>query len=361
MFVGQEFRFWKESMMDYLGAQRLLGYALGQHQRPVAAIVAQPTQAELTAQADWDEINLQVKSMISIRLSSNLRTLIGTTSAAMWTNLEQCYGVPHFTGIYKDYELVHSIRLTTGENSEIRIQKIWTILERLRANGCVLSNYLQGMLLLKAISKEWDTIMQLYCNGMQMANVTFNGVQDAIMAEFERTAHPAQLAHQADKISAVKHKCQSPCFKEQRKSNSAPRPATEAPHGESSVKQTGKGGKQEKACKARAAHNIVSSAFVPLLVLNCMQESHYMEAGPSTSRVEEVVEQPAPTPVTVIGGPSRAPVRSAAPVSIASIQPSSITYSKAVTLPMQSTSESSSSKAPFNMEKEPMLLKKVSV
>jgi hypothetical protein len=129
MFIGQDFRFWKESMMDYLDAQRLLGYALGQHQRPVTANVAQPTQAELVAMADWDKIDLQVKSMISMRLSTNLRTLIGTMSAATWTNLEQCYGIPHFTGIYKDYELAHSIRLTTGENPEIRIQKIWTILE----------------------------------------------------------------------------------------------------------------------------------------------------------------------------------------------------------------------------------------
>jgi hypothetical protein len=32
MFAGQDFRFWKEHMTDYLGAQRLLGYVLGQHQ-----------------------------------------------------------------------------------------------------------------------------------------------------------------------------------------------------------------------------------------------------------------------------------------------------------------------------------------
>jgi hypothetical protein len=57
-------------------------------------------------------------------------------------SLEQHYGIPHFTGIYKDYELAHSIRLTTGENPEIQIQKIWTILEHLWANGCVLPNYL---------------------------------------------------------------------------------------------------------------------------------------------------------------------------------------------------------------------------
>jgi hypothetical protein len=54
------------------------------------------------------------------------------------------------------------------------------------------------------------------------------------------------------------------------------------------------------------AHNIVSSAFVPSVVLNHMQETHYLEASPSTSCVEEVVEQPAPTPAptTIIGEPS---------------------------------------------------------
>jgi hypothetical protein len=203
--------------------------------------------------------------------------------------------------------------------------------------------------------------VQMYCNSMQMANVTFDGVRDAIMAEFERTARPSQLAHQADKISAVKRKGASPRFKEQRKNNSAPCPATDAPHGESSSKRLRKGGKQEKARKARAAHNIVSSAFVPVTVLNHMQESHCMEAGPFTSRVEEVVEPPAPTPVTVIGGPSRAPGRSAAPISITSVWPSGISYSKAVTLSMQSMSESRSEKAPFNMGKEHELLKKVGV
>jgi hypothetical protein len=264
-------------------------------------------------------------------------------------------------GIYKDYELAHSIKLVTGENPEIRIQKIWTILERLWANRCNLSPYLEGMLLLKAIPEEWDTIAQIYCNGMQMANVTFDGVRDAIMAEFEQIARPAQLAHQADKISAIKHKGASPCFKEQRKNNSAPRPATDAPHGESSSKRTKKGGKWEKARRAKAAHNIVSSAFVPVTVLNRMQESHYTEAGPSTSRVEEVVEPPAPTPVTIVGGPSRAPIRSAAPVSIGSVRPSGITYSRAVTLPMQSVTGSSSKKAPFNMEKEHDLLKRLNI
>jgi hypothetical protein len=52
MFIDQDFHTWQEKMMDYLGFQRLLGYALGQCIRPVAANVAQPTQAELAAMAD---------------------------------------------------------------------------------------------------------------------------------------------------------------------------------------------------------------------------------------------------------------------------------------------------------------------
>ena len=169
-------------------------------------------------------------------------------------------------------------------------------------NGCVISNYLQGMLLLKAIPREWDTVAQMYCNGMQMTNITFSGVCDAIMAEFEHTAHPSQMLHHADKISAVKRKGPSPHFNEQRNQHSAPRPASDAPQGELSKKRTQKGGKREKARKAHAAHSIVSSAFVPVAVLNCMQETHHTQ--PSTLRVEDVVEPPAPTPVTVVGGSS---------------------------------------------------------
>jgi hypothetical protein len=93
VFINQDFWFWKEKMENYLGTQRLLGYALSQCQRPVAAIAAQPTQAKLVAMADWDEIDLQVKSMIAMCLSTNLRTLLGTTSVATWMNLNQRYGV----------------------------------------------------------------------------------------------------------------------------------------------------------------------------------------------------------------------------------------------------------------------------
>ena len=110
-----------------------------------------------------------------------------------------------------------------------------------------LDNYLQAMLLLSAIPKEWDCIASMYCKDMTRAQASFDGVQNAIMAEYKQIAHPSQHAHHAEKISAVKQKGKSPQFKEQRR-HSAPRPpaADDAPSGSSSKKQK-RGGKREKA------------------------------------------------------------------------------------------------------------------
>ena len=195
----------------------------------------------------------------------------------------------------------------------------------------------------------------MYCKDMTRARASFDGVCTAIMAEYERIACPSQLAHHAEKISAVKRKGKSPQFKEQRQ-HSAPRPpaANNAPSRLSSKKQR-RGGKREKA---RRANFIVSSAFIPESVLDHMQESHHV----STSHIEEVPVEPTLAPgFTMVGGPSRAPVMSAAPATIASFKPSGITYLKAVQQPPQSITGLSSKKAPFNMEKECELLKKASV
>ena len=82
----------------------------------------------------------------------------------------------------------------------------------------------------------------------------------------------------------------------------------------------------------------------------------------STSQIEEVLVKPTPAPgFTMVGGPSQAPVMSAALATIASFKPSGITYSKAVQQPPQSITGSSSKQAPFNMAKKQELLKKAGV
>ena len=169
VFNGQDLRSWQQKMRDYLGSQKLWGYAAGTRGRPSPAAAGAPTPAEQTAMDDWDETDLQVNSLIALRLSPNLRTHLGTTAALTWTSLDNTFGQPHFTTIFGEFTEALRVRLSPTHNPQVKIQRLWTILERLRANGCILSDYLQGMILLRAILKEWDNIasnvLQWYDDG----------------------------------------------------------------------------------------------------------------------------------------------------------------------------------------------------
>ena len=192
--------------MDFLGSQHLLGYVTSARPCPAAANPVAVTVAEQAAMADWDEIDLQVKSLIVLRLSPNLCTHLGTTSEETWDSLENTFGVSHFTMDFCLLQEVIKAKLHVGQNPQVEIQHIWTLLERICTASMNLDNYLQAMLLLSAISREWDNIASMYCKDMTRAQASFDGVCTAIMSEYEWIARPSQLAHQADRISAVKQK-----------------------------------------------------------------------------------------------------------------------------------------------------------
>ena len=357
LFNGADYHAWKERMGDFLGSQRLLGFVNGDKVPPVAADPANPTADERQARAQWVEDDTVVRSLIVLRLSPNLCTHLGNTAQETWESLENTFGVSHFTMDFRLLQEVMKAKLRVDQNPQVEIQQIWTLLERIRVAGMNLDNYLQAMLLLSAIPQEWDCIASMYCKDMTRQRASFDGVRTAIMAEYEQIARPSQLAHTANKLSAVKRKGQSPRFKEQKK-YSAPKPSADddAPSGSSRNPKKRRGGKKEKA---QRAHIIVSSAFVPTPVLSRMQESHHHA---STSHIEEVPVEPTLAPgFTMVGGPSHAPLRSAAPIQVASFKPTGISYAKVTLLPMQSMSGLSSKQAPFNMGKEHELLKKAGI
>ena len=204
LFNGADYRAWKEWMTDFLGSQHLLGYVTGARPCPGEANSGQPTVAEQATQADWDKIDLQVKSLIALRLSPNLCTHLNTMSQATWDSLETTFGASHFTLDFHLLQEVMKARLRVDQNPQVEIQRIWTLPERIHTSGMILDNYLQAMLLLSTIPKEWDCIASIYCKDMTRAQALFDSVHTAIMAEYEQIACPSQLAHHAEKISAVK-------------------------------------------------------------------------------------------------------------------------------------------------------------
>ena len=270
LFNTADYHAWKERMGDFLGSQHMLGFINGNRPHPVEANAKQPTAAKTAAQAQWEDDNLQVKSLIALRLSPNLHIHLGTTAQGTWESLENTFGVSHFTMDFHLLQEVMKATLWVDQNPQVEIQHIWTLLERIRTAGMNLDNYLQVMLLLSAIPKEWDCIASMYCKDMTRQQASFDGVRTAIMAEYEQIAHPSQLAHTANRLSAVKWKGKSPQLKEQ-KGNSAPKPsADDAPSGSSNKKQKWRGGQKEKA---QRAHLIVSSAFLYAKVTSLPMQS----------------------------------------------------------------------------------------
>ena len=196
------------------------------------------------------------------------------------------------------------------------------------------------------ILKEWQTVAQIYSQANRtLATTTFIGVCDTIMAEYECTTHPSTIS--VHKISAVKHKGQSPTYTEQTQTKSAPPKASgDAPSG-APKKKSRRGGKG----KAKV-HTIVSSAIVPQSVTKRLQETHHTAAP---------VAAPISVPVMasmVVGGPSCAPVQ--VPTTITLFKPSGVTYTKTeVPKNVQAFSGFMGQEGPHTMRKPPVAWKGV--
>ena len=287
VFTGTNFHAWQQSMGDYLKSQKLWHHATGVVTHPVAAVPASPTDAELQLQGLWDETDDQIKGILGLRLSPNLCTHLGTTAtpamaAQAWQSLEMTFGQPGISAIFADYHALHAVKISGQQNPQVEIQRMNTILERLTANGVTFSDPVRGMQLLSALPQKWDNVSMVYLQGKtQLSQVTFAGVRDAIMAEFERTTCPSALV--VNKLSAVKQKGMSPTFTQQMQPQSNDKGKYKA-SGEPSGAP-----KKKNRCGGKGkvqAHEI---------------ESHHVAVEPLA---------PAPRPFlsgTIIGGPSRAP------------------------------------------------------
>ena len=175
--------------------------------------------AELLLQGTWDKTDDQIKGILGLRLSPNLCTHLGTNAAlAMaaqsWASLETTFGQPGILAIFADYHVLHVVKISGQQNLQIEIQQMNMIIERLTANGVTFSDPVRGMQLLDVLPQKWDNVSMVYLQGKsQLSQVTFAGVPDAIMAEFEQTSRPSTMTN--NKISAVKWKGMSPTFTQQ--------------------------------------------------------------------------------------------------------------------------------------------------
>ena len=187
-----------------------------------------PGPPPVTAQdvAVWDNKDEAAFGAISLRIAHHMWTAVfmaaNTTSALVWTPITTTWSCTGISAIYQDYKAAIGIRVGMS-NPAKDITRLQTHFECLSANNAPVSAYEQGMILLSAIPDKWDHVAAYYVQTCtSVANVSFNVIHKAILAEFDRSSgsHPDQ-SHVADKISAIKQKGKPPHFSKQKGADSS--------------------------------------------------------------------------------------------------------------------------------------------
>jgi hypothetical protein len=157
VFSGANFCTWQQTMGDYLRSMRLFRHVSGTTIRPTQWFLP-PRQANLDAIAAWDEADEQAQDILGHRLLTNLHTHLGATAHASWQALDNAFGQPEISSIYADLQATLHMKILGGQNPQVEMQWLLILFERLHANGMMISDPIQGMMLLNALPPKWDGV-----------------------------------------------------------------------------------------------------------------------------------------------------------------------------------------------------------
>ena len=280
VFDGSNFLEWSAQMKGYL---QLKGWG-----RIVDGTITRPA-AQGADQTAWDNADEMALGCITLKLAHNMRTgMVGATSALTWTALQTTFARSSVSAVYQDFKA--AIRMKVGTSNPAKdITKLFTHLERLKANGVTIPDYVQGMMLLNAIPDDWDHVAAYYVQTTTaIANVSFTAIRTAILAEHDRLGGTRQnQSHIADKISAVKRKGQSPRFSNQSRANHEPASSEAGPSNPNKKKRGARGkgkGKQPQSQQGSHHHSHLASR---------LEMSAELNSRPLLERFLELEAQPA--------------------------------------------------------------------
>ena len=172
----------------------------------------------------WTLSDSMANGAIELRCSLNIRDLITVTSTAMWTALFNSFGVTGVSRLFGDFKAVTQFHFSGTQHPAAEISRFNTHNQCLVAPGVTLLGYILGMLLLKALPSKWDHVAAIYLQGKTAhTNIDYTEVQNAIIAEYNRTGTVRGQQQHVHKISTVKRKGEHPSFSQQRNYSNTPK------------------------------------------------------------------------------------------------------------------------------------------
>ena len=178
IFDGSNYNVWVDQMKFWLQSQNLWRIVNSTILRLTVGLGPPPVTAQDVAV--WDNKDEATFGTISLQIAHHMRaavlTAANTTSALVWTTITMTWSHTGISAIYQDYKA--AIRIRVGMSNPAKdITRLQTHFERLLANNAPVSAYKQRMILLSAISDEWDHVAAYYMQTcMSVANMSFDAI-----------------------------------------------------------------------------------------------------------------------------------------------------------------------------------------
>ena len=205
-----------------------------------------------------------------------------------WTALSNAFGATGVSRLFGDFKAVTQFHFSGMQHPAAEISRFNTHNQCLGASGVTLSGYILGMLLLEALPSKWDHVAAIYLQGKTAhTDIDYTEVQNAIIAEYDRTGTVGGQQQHAHKISAVKRKGEHPSFSQQRSYSNTPKARDEGWASSSKKKPKNKSKGKGKAHftehePAPTPFSLAASAVCPMIAL---QPSR---AAPNTTTIASI-------------------------------------------------------------------------
>ena len=235
----------------------------------------------------WTLSDSMANNAIELRCSLNIRDLIAATSTATWTALSDSFGPTGVSRLFGDFKAVTQFCFSGMQHPAAEISHFNTHNQRLVASGVTLSGYILGMLLLGALPSKWDHFATIHLQGKTVHTaIDYTEVQNAIIAEYERTGTVIGQQQHVHKISAVKRKGEHPSFSHKRSYSNAPKA-----QGEGQVSSSKKKPKTKSKGKGKAHFVEHEPAPIPFSAASAVRPMIALQpsrAAPNTTTIASI-------------------------------------------------------------------------
>jgi hypothetical protein len=134
--------------------------------------------------------------------------------------LEAAYGKSTASIVFKDFKDCINSCINPNADPNIYFDKVFGAYARMKAANIAVPSQLQVMITLAALPQKWEMLISVITSDNTLEDLILSNVCTAVITQLQAdSVRHGSKQHNANKISAVKHKCSNPNWCNQQGSN----------------------------------------------------------------------------------------------------------------------------------------------